>query len=51
MNLKCPKTKKWVLLDELGNPIRYFDYPAQGTEEVKEEKWVLDWNNYEECLL
>ena len=28
----------WVLLDFDGNPIRYYDYPAQGTIEVKEVK-------------
>lgn len=26
---------RWVLLDEDGQPIRYFDYPAKGTIEVK----------------
>jgi hypothetical protein len=41
---------KWVLLDDEGNPIRYFDYPAEGTLEIKEVKYVVDWNNYEECL-
>lgn len=43
--------KKWVKLDDEGEPIRYYDYPAEGTVEVKEEKFVLDWNNFEECLL
>ena len=51
MNLKCPKTKKWVLLDDEGEVVRVFDYAHEGAVEVKEEKWVLDWNNYEECLL
>ena len=43
--------KKWVLLDDEGQPVRYFDYPADGTVEIAEEKYVIDWNNYEECLL
>jgi hypothetical protein len=42
---------KWVLLDDEGIPVRYFDYPAEGTIEVKEPKYIVDWNNYEECLL
>ena len=41
----------WVLLDFDGSPIRYYDYAAEGTVEVVEEKYVIDWNNYEECLL
>ena len=44
-------TPKYVLLDEEGNPIRYFDYPAEGTVEVKEEVYKIDWNNFEEALL
>ena len=42
---------KYVLLDDDGQPIRYFDYPAEGTVEIKEEVWKVDWSNYEECLL
>ena len=41
---------RWVLLDEEGEPIRYFDYEAEGTVKVVEPKWKVDWNNYEECL-
>ena len=26
----------WVLLDDEGQPVRYFDYPAEGTVEVVE---------------
>jgi hypothetical protein len=44
-------SRKWVLLDDEGSPVRYFDYPAEGTLEVKEPKYIVDWNNYEECLL
>ena len=43
--------RRWVLLDDDGEPIRYFDYEHEGAVEIKEEKFVLDWNNYEECLL
>lgn len=39
--------KKYVLLDDEGQPVRYYDYPAQNTVEVKEPKYVVDWNNYE----
>jgi hypothetical protein len=42
---------KYVLLDEEGTPIRYFDYAHEGAVEVVEPKYVVDWNNYEECLL
>ena len=42
---------KWVLLDDMGEPVRYFDYPTEGTIEVKEPEYIIDWNNYEECLL
>jgi hypothetical protein len=42
---------KWALLDDEGVPIRYYDYPAAGAVEIKEPKYVIDWNNYEECLL
>jgi hypothetical protein len=41
---------RWVLLDEEGEPVRYFDYEAEGTVKVVEPKWKVDWNNYEECL-
>lgn len=43
--------KLYVLLDDDGEIIRKFDYPAQGAVEVIEPKYVVDWNNYEECLL
>jgi len=42
---------KWVLLDDEGQPIRYFDHPAEGTIKIVEPKFVIDWDNYEECLL
>ena len=42
---------KYVLLDDEGQPIRYFDYPAEGTVEIKETEYKIDWDNYEECLL
>ena len=40
----------WVLLDFDGLPIRYYTYPAEGTVEVKEVKYVIDWSNFEEAL-
>ena len=45
------KTNKWVLLDDEGQPVRYFNYPADGTIEIVEPKWILDWDNYEEALV
>lgn len=45
------KTNKWVLLDDEGQPVRYFNYPAEGTIEIVEPKWILDWDNYEEALV
>jgi len=41
----------WVLLDDEGQPVRYFDYHAEGAVEVVEPKYVVDWDNYEEALL
>ena len=40
---------QYVLLDEEGMPVRYFDYPAPGTVEVKVEKFKIDWDNYLEA--
>lgn len=31
-------TKRYVLLDDEGQPIRYFDYAAEGTVEIVEPK-------------
>jgi hypothetical protein len=45
MNIK----QKYVLLDDEGEPIRYYDYPAVGTVEIKEPKFVIDWDNIEEA--
>ena len=42
---------KYVLLDDEGQPIRYFDWKAPGTVEIKEPEYKIDWNDYEECLL
>lgn len=41
----------WALLDYDGTPIRYYDYPHEGAVKIEEPKYVIDWNNYEECLL
>ena len=32
----------WVLLDDDGKPIRYFDYQAEGTVEIKEPELTFD---------
>jgi len=42
---------KYALLDFDGKVIRLYNYPAEGTVEIKEPKYVIDWNNYEECLI
>lgn len=44
---------KYVLLDDDGQPIRYFDYPAEGTVEIKEQELTFDelLEKVGECLL
>lgn len=43
----------WVLLDDEGKPIRYFDYAAKGAIEIVEPKLTLDelFEKLGECLL
>ena len=42
----------YVLLDDEGEPVRYFDYAAEGTVPMPEpEPYVIDWDNFEEALL
>jgi hypothetical protein len=43
----------WVLLDDDGQPIRYFDYAAEGAIEIVEPKLTLDelFEKCGECLL
>jgi hypothetical protein len=45
------KIRKYALLDDEGNVIRWFSYPAEGTVEMKEEVYKVDWDDYEEALL
>jgi hypothetical protein len=33
---------KYALLDDEGNVVRYFDYPAEGTVEVVKHKLTFD---------
>ena len=40
---------KYVLLDDEGQPIRYFDYAAEGTVEIKEPEYKIDWDNFVEA--
>lgn len=40
---------KYVLLDFDGNPIRWFDWAAPGSVEVKEPEYKIDWSNFEEA--
>ena len=44
---------KYVLLDDEGQPIRYFDYFAEGTVEIVEPKLTYDelLEKVGECLL
>ena len=44
---------KYVLLDDEGQPIRYFDYPAECTVEIKEPEMTFDelLEKVGECLL
>ncbi len=32
----------WVLLDFDGSPIRYYDFPAEGSVEVKEKTYTYN---------
>lgn len=43
----------YVLLDDDGQPVRYFDYAAEGTIEIVEPKLTLDelFEKCGECLL
>lgn len=43
----------WVLFDFDGQPIRYYDYPAEGSVKVEEFKLTFDelLNKVGECLL
>ena len=40
----------YVLLDDEGEPVRYFDYAAEGTVPMPQST-PIDWDNYEEALL
>ena len=44
------RSKKYVLLDFDGNPIRYFNHPATGAVEVVHEEYKVDWNDFEPAL-
>lgn len=43
----------WVLLDDEGQPVRYFDYPAEGAVELVESKRTYDelLDQVGDCLL
>jgi hypothetical protein len=45
--------KKFVLLDEDNKPIRYYDYPATGTVEIKQPTYTYNelLSMVGECLL
>lgn len=47
------KIHKYVLLDDDGQPVRYFDYPAEGAVEIKEPELTFDelLEKVGECLL
>lgn len=47
------RQSKYVLLDDSGAPIRYYDYPATGTVEIKEPTYTYDQllSMAGECLL
>lgn len=44
---------KYVLLDDDGKPVRYFDYPAEGAVEIVEPKLTYDElaDQVGDCLL
>ena len=43
----------WVLLDDENQPVRYFDYPAEGAVEIVEPKLTYDElaDQVGDCLL
>ena len=43
----------WVLLDDEGEPLRYFNYPAKNAVEILEKKLTLAemFEQLGECLL
>ena len=41
--------KKYALLDDEGNVVRWFDYPAEGTVKIKEPEYKIDWDNFVEA--
>lgn len=43
----------WALLDDEGEPIRYYNYPAKNTVEIKEKTYTYDelFELIGECLL
>ena len=45
--------KTWVLLDDEGSPIRYFNYPAKNAVEVIEKRLSFDelLEKLGDCLL
>ena len=45
------KIRRYALLDDEGNVIRWFSYPAEGTVEITEPEYKIDWDDYEEALL
>ena len=44
---------KYVLLDDEGQPVRYFDFPAEGAVDIVEPKLTFDkmLEQIGECLL
>ena len=45
------KIRRYALLDDEGNVVRWLSYPAEGTVEIKEEEYKIDWDNFDEALL
>lgn len=42
----------YVLLDDEGEPVRYFDHEATGTIKLPDPPaYAVDWDNFDEALL
>lgn len=46
-------TRRWAIVDDEGEPIRFFDYPAEGAVEIKEPELTFDelLDEVGDCLL
>ena len=41
---------KWAFLDWDGEVVRWFTYPAEGAVDMTPPDYVVDWDDFDECL-